>query len=98
MLGSGGMVSQIGWILTMGSYEDSVSTTIDKPKFVETTCANSGIWEYDASPEVLVVLVLVEWRRLHQPGLTSGGKDGFNANLRERRGKGFFYSMMIDLF
>ena len=54
------MVSQIGWIVTIGSYEDSISTTVEKPGFVETTCANSGIWEDDASPKVLMALVLVE--------------------------------------
>ena len=54
------MVSQIGWIVTTSSYEDSVSTTVDKPGFVETTCANSSIWEDDASLEVLIVLVSVE--------------------------------------
>ena len=60
MSGSGGMVSLIGWIVTMGSCEDSISTTVDKPGFVEKTCVDSGIWEYDASPEVLIVQVSVE--------------------------------------
>ena len=82
----------------MGSYEDSISTTLYKPGFVETTCADSGIWEDDASLEVLMVLVSIERCHLHHLEVTSSGKGGFNASLRERRGKGFSSSTMNDLF
>ena len=34
--GIGGMVSTIEWIMTMGSYEDFVSTTVDELGCVET--------------------------------------------------------------
>ena len=84
--------------MTTSSYEDFVSTIVDKPGFVETTCADSGIWEDDASPEVLMVLVSVERCRLHRPEEASGGKGGFNASLRKRRGNGFSSSTITDLF
>ena len=54
------MVTLIGWIVTTDNGDDFVSTTVDEIGFVETTCADSGIWEDDASPEVPIVLVLVE--------------------------------------
>ena len=60
MLGSGGMVSLIGWIVTTGNCEDFVSRTVDELGIVETTCAKSTVWEDYSSPEVLMVLVLVE--------------------------------------
>ena len=82
------MVSLIGWIVTTCSCEDSVSTIVEKPIFVEKTCSDSGICEYDSSPEVLMVLVSVEQCRLHRLEVTSGGKGGFNANFHERRGNG----------
>ena len=71
----------------MGSCEDFVLTTVDEPGCVQTTLPNSGLWEDDVSPEVLVVLDLVECCRLCRLGVTSGGKGGFNANIRERWGK-----------
>ena len=92
------MVSLIGWIVTTGSCEDSVSKIVDEPGCVETTCAYSSIWEDDASPYVLTVLVSVERCRLHRQEVTFGGKCGFNASLREQRGKGLYSSKMIDLF
>ena len=88
----------IGWIMTTSSYEDSVSTTVGKPGFLETTCAKSIIWEDDASPEVLMVLVSVDCDRLCLPEVTSSGKGSFKANLRKRRGIGIFYSTITDLF
>ena len=84
--------------MTTGSFEDSISTTVDELVFVETTCVNSGIWEDDASPEVLMVLVLVERCRLRHTEVAFGGKGGFNASLHERRGKGFYSSTMTYLF
>ena len=61
------MVSVIGWIVTTGSYEDSVSITVDEPGFVETNCADSGICEDDVAPKVLIVLVSVERCHLCRP-------------------------------
>ena len=77
------MVSLIGWIMTTSSCEDSALITVDEPRFVETNCADSGIWEDDASLEVLMVLVSVERCRLHRPEVTFGGKGSFNASLHE---------------
>ena len=92
------MVSLIGWIVTRASYEDSVLTTVYELGFVETTCANSSIQENDISPEVQILLDSTDHDRLCLPEVTSGGKDGFKDNLRERRGKGFCSSMITDLF
>ena len=96
--GLGGMVSLIGWIVTTCSYEDSVSTTVDEPGFVETNCGDFGICEYDASLEVLMVLVLVEWCRFRWPEVTFGVKGGLSAILCKRRGKGCSSSTTTDLF
>ena len=77
------MVSLIRWIVTKGSCEDSVSTTVDEPGCVETTCENSCLWENYVSPEVRAVLHSADFDRLRRPEVTSGSKGGFNANLRE---------------
>ena len=90
------MVSLIGWIVTTSSSEDFVSTTLDEPSFVETTCANSGICEDDVAPEVLVLLVLVERCFLHLPEMASGGKGGLSYILYKIWGKGCSSSMIID--
>ena len=84
--------------MATGRCEDSISTTVDEPGFVETTCADYGICEDDASLEVLMVLVSIERCQLCQPEVTSGVKGCFNAILHERQGKGFYFSMMNDLF
>ena len=81
------MVSIIGWIMTTGSFEDSISTIVDEQGFVETTCVESGICEDDVTPEVLIVLVSVERCLRHRPEVAYSGKGGFNSSLRERRGK-----------
>ena len=77
------MVSLIGWIVTMGSYEDFVSTTVHEPGFFETIRDDSHICEDDVAPEVLIVLFSVEKCHLRRTGVNSGGKGGFNANLCE---------------
>ena len=58
--GSGGMVSLIGWIVITSSCKESILTTTDEPRFVETTCVDSSISEDDVALEVLIVLVSVE--------------------------------------
>ena len=95
MSGPGGMVSAIEWIVTMGSCEDFVFTTVNEPRCVETIWANSGL-KYDVSPEVQVVLDSTDRDHLHLPEVTFGGKGGFKANLHKRRGIGFFSSTIID--
>ena len=92
------MVSLIGWIMTTGSCENSVSTTVDEPGFVETTCVDSGICEDDVAPEILIVLVLVERCLLRRPEVAFGGKDGFSVVLCERWEKGCYYSTLTNLF
>ena len=80
MSGPGGMVSAIEWIVTTGSCEDSVSTTVDEPGCVEKIWANSGLKD-DVSPEVQIVLDLEDRDRLRLPEVTSSGKGGFKANI-----------------
>ena len=77
------MVSLIGWIMTTGSCEYSVSTTIDELGFVETNQDDSGICEDDVTPEVLIVLVSVELCRLRRPEMASSDKGGLSAILLE---------------
>ena len=91
------MVSAIECIVTTGSYEDSVSTTINEPGCVETIWAKFGLKD-DVFPEVRIVLDLADRDRFHLPEVTSSGKGGFNASLRERWGKGFCSSTITDLF
>ena len=92
------MVLAIDWIVTMGSCEDFVSTTVDEPVCVETTWANFGLLKDDVSPEVRIVLDSVDRDRLRLPEVNSGGKGGFKDNLCERWGKGFCSSTITDLF
>ena len=80
--------------MTTGSCKDSILTTVDEPKFIETTRNDSSICEDDVAPEVLIVLVSVERCHLRRPEVTSGGKGGFNDILQERRGKGCSSSTM----
>ena len=97
-MGPRGMVSLIGSIVTMDSFEDSVLTIVDEPVCVEKTSANSGLWENDVSPEVRIVLDSADRDRLRLPEVTSGGKGGFKANLHEKRGVGLFSFTITDLF
>ena len=97
MSGPGGIVLAIEWIMTIGSCEDSVLTTVDKPGYVEIIWAKSSLND-DVSPEVWIVLDSADCDRLHLPEITSNGKGGFKANLREKRGVGFFSSTITDLF
>ena len=48
--------------------------------------------------KVQIVLDSTDRDLLRLPEITYGGKGGFKANLRERRGIGFFSSTIIDLF
>ena len=80
------MVSVTEWIMNMDNYEGSVSTTVNELGCVEITWANSSLWENDVSPEVRIVLDSENRDRLRLPEVNSGNKDGFKANLRERRG------------
>ena len=91
------MVSSIEWIMTKGSCEYSVLTIVDEPGCVETIWAKSGLND-DVSPEVRIVLYLADCDRLHLPEVTSDGKGGFKANLRERRGVQLCSSMITNLF
>ena len=91
------MVSAIEWIVTTGSYEESISTTVNKPRCVETIWANSGLND-DVSLEVQIVLDSADRDRLRLPEVTSEGKGGFKDNLRERQGVGFCSSTITDLF
>ena len=97
MSGPRGMVLAIEWIVTTGSCEVSISTIIDEPRCVEKIWANSGL-KYDVSLEVQIVPYSKNHDRLHLPEVTSGGKGGFKANLREQWGIGFFSSTITNLF
>ena len=90
------MVSLIGWIVTTGSCEDSVSKIIDELGLVETTPNNLGICEDDVTPKVQIVLVSVERCRLSRPEMDSCGKAGLIVILRERWGNGCSSSMITD--
>ena len=96
-LGSGGTVSQIGWIVTTSSCEHSVLTTVNEPGCVEKIWANSGLKD-DVSPKVQIVLDSADRDRLRLPEVTSSGKGGFKGNLHERRGIRLCSSTITDLF
>ena len=62
---------------------------------MEKISANSRL-KYDVSPEVKIVLDSSDHNHLHLLEVTSSGKGGFKANLRERRGVGLCSSTIAD--
>ena len=77
------MVSLIGCVVSTGSYEESISMTVDKPGCVETTWDDSGRCDEDDAPEVLMVLDSLERGHLRRLEMASSGKGGLSAILCE---------------